>query len=724
MSTRYPHDSHEDDLPPQRGAKGTTPEPDALDAVLNEVTQGNRPPTARPGTRHHTPNGRPSPASDLPGFAREFHQRAAATEAANPAGSALDPHLWERIMVTTTPNSTATTAPPRTARPSSHIGSAGRALPPGRSLRGIFANATLALLVILAGLGIWQVYDGLDRSTPPTTPDGSVPGLAMQPATPEATETPPAITIPDPAYACDFSADMPIISQVDESPVEGTAVLLTTTGDLILTCPEEPEPIILASDIGQAAPTSWPGIVYTATPLAEGTVQTEATYVNILTGKTVTIGIPQSESTQGINLSPSSPLLVHPMANTPEQWAVTDLRTMETRNLSSFVEEPAAFPPATPIMVSESGGVTVIGLKTANGIEGQGHLVDVDGLPGTLLVLNAATNESRWINIPTDLDPIIDMTIAPNGTYLALKTSDAEGDDPRGTVTYTIISTSDGTQVAQSEGIDDPGTQTLWAADGDAFVYTNGGNLMRLDPQSTTGEPATLLESSDVLSNPRLTYDPMVINIDSIQQEEVATETPDQVRAPQVLVVNVASGDISTIDGTDTSINLQPYEAVSRFMVIADTYVTSSEPATYRVVDAATGEELRQITDVVTPIGPGGYANLGLHAVASTQDGSTEVFGYNPGQLWLMTMSDEPVVRQLAPISGREDATQGMVSIFLSPDGSMLSLTIEGDESRTRWLLPLDAETDEWIEVPSTVPGSGPDTIFFATGTATGTGES
>ncbi len=74
-------------------------------------------------------------------------------------------------------------------------------------------------------------------------------------------------------------------------------------------------------------------------------------------------------------------------------------------------------------------------------------------------------------------------------------------------------------------------------------------------------------------------------------------------------------------------------------------------------------------------------------------------------------------IRQVDSPPGLAEAYNASANLFISPDGGMLSLTVQGDESRTRWLLPLNGEPDEWIEVPSTVPGEGPATIFFVPGT-------
>ena len=55
-------------------------------------------------------------------------------------------------------------------------------------------------------------------------------------------------------------------------------------------------------------------------------------------------------------------------------------------------------------------------------------------------------------------------------------------------------------------------------------------------------------------------------------------------------------------------------------------------------------------------------------------------------------------------------------SVFLSPDGSMLSLTGEEDEGRTRYLISLDDPNAEWLEIPTTVVDSDPGYVTFTEG--------
>jgi hypothetical protein len=57
-------------------------------------------------------------------------------------------------------------------------------------------------------------------------------------------------------------------------------------------------------------------------------------------------------------------------------------------------------------------------------------------------------------------------------------------------------------------------------------------------------------------------------------------------------------------------------------------------------------------------------------------------------------------------------------TIFLSPDGSLLSLTADEDEGRTRYMTSLDDPESGWTGFENIVPGEGGEGLitFVATG--------
>ncbi|MEJ7900851.1 MAG: hypothetical protein WKF63_03345 [Thermomicrobiales bacterium] len=724
-------DAHDTDPQPERWADASTSDADALDALLNGIAQGNGFPNTR-SSSGRGPDVRTDDGDAVLQTARRFHDRFEAAEVRDPGSSALDPHLWETIMTATmNPVPQSKQAHGRLWRDATR-----KAVPPGaattprshqavdrRSAQGWsgFANATLAVVILLAGFGVWRVYDGMNASGP-ADPEGTVPGLAMQPATPEPTELPavvaPPVSTPAPSSACDFRADIPIFPGVDESPVEGTALLLTTTGELLLVCPEEPDPIVLASGIEQAGSGGWPGVVHASA--GAGTSAFQAHYVNLVSGQVVEIGPYGSGQTLGTDDLIDSPWLVAPSAADPDQWQVTDLRTMESRLLVELMGAP--WPDDTNILISESelGGTIAIAPYSPFALDLDqdpgGAIVQGGILPGDVLVLDGTLDETRWISLPTAL-PYREMLLSADGEHLALRGDTGELSATGPETVYSVVRTADGSEVGRSKPmpVSDHTLGMTWTQGGSALAFIQSSALMLIGTDGD-GIPETLLDVDDGLGTVRPTYDPDVVTVRRVQAEEVATETPGLVQ-PRIYSVNTVTGDVMEFDGVAVRDMYGWAQPPARFLVLSDGYVESDDPVTYRVLDPVKREEYGTLPDV--QLGELlGRPSLGVNSFVQSDDGNTEVIGFGAAQLYLTRWADDAAeIRQIDSLPGLAEAYNGSVELFLSPDGAMLSLTIDGDESRTRWLLPLDGEPDEWIEVPSTVPGEGPASIFFVPGT-------
>ncbi|MBA3274375.1 MAG: hypothetical protein H0T72_01170, partial [Chloroflexia bacterium] len=445
MSTnRPPHpngDPHNHDLQPARWADASETDADALDALLNEIAQGNGFPSTQSGHVRRRPDARSDdggPAGEagaLHAAARSFHRRFDAAQGRDPGSAAVDPHLWEQIMTATTNPAPET----RRAQGAVWVNATRHALAPGVSPRsqhhtrqrwGGFANATLALVILLAGFGVWRFYDGLNGSGP-ADPEGMAPGIAMRPATPEGTEVltvdAPPVATPAPITACNFSADIPLFPEVDVSPIDGTALLLTTSGDLVLTCPEEPMGVVLASRVQTTLPLNWPGIVFLSTGSADPAEQSLSA-INVLMGESVEIGMHPDGMQYQLHNDPSSPWLVAPDDENPNDWAITDLRTMESRLLSEYAASSAA-DGMEILTTANANGAIAIGLQTPESAESDGALFEGVDLPGNLLVIDGSLDAPRWIGLPDDLPRITEMLLAPDGRHLALKTTE-DGDIP------------------------------------------------------------------------------------------------------------------------------------------------------------------------------------------------------------------------------------------------------------------------------------------------------
>lgn len=740
---RYPHPNghHDNDLRPERRADASATEADALDALLNEIAQGNGSPNprSRSGQDHGHERQRPDvrtetgAANSLPAAARAFHRRIETAESRDPGFVALDPHLWETIM---TASSTAATGaePARGALRRTAAQPARVSPPPTRSRTHLpdprqpgrwapVANATLALIILLAGFGVWRAYDGLYDSGP-TDPARRIAGLAAQPGTPgspEPTEPPvvaaPPVATPAPITACDFGADIPIFPGVDASPIDGTALLLTTTGDLVLACPEEPDPTVLASGIDYASPMNWPGIV---SLVGKGPRGSEPiSILNVITGERVEIGVPPDSVRYGWTQPEGSPWLVAPSNEVTGDWNITDLRTMESRRYSEFVDSP--LPSGAILNPAAANGETgdlVIASWTFDNATGTGAVSEHSGRSSRLLVFRNALDEAHFVDLPADLAQVSEFRLAPDGRHLAVKSTE-DGDLPTGNTTYTIVNADDGTEIARTDAFEGPMSTMRWVQGGDALVYTNNTSLMLMSASSGT-KPVTLLESSDALVEFGTTYDEDVVIVHHQQAEEIATETPSLVQ-PRIHSVNTVSGETIEIDGVDVSHNVSPWEPDTRFLVMGDTYIQhmDAEVATFRVVDAVTGEVLGELSDIQISQDPNAPM-MGLRSVVSTDDGSTEVIGFGASQIYLLREVGGTVeIRQLPSPNPDIASYIGSVPLSLSSDGDQLSLTIDGEETGPRYLIDLPDLEADWLAVPSPIiePGYGPASIFFVPGT-------
>lgn len=718
-------DSH-DDLPSEHEADVSAQDADALDARLNEIAHSTGRATAwsRFGLNRRF---RMRDAANVPGFAQAFHQRVEATEAADDGFSGLDPTLWEQIMAST---HGAVTTPP-TSAPSTTKPASGRkrsAARPGVShpFWSGFANATLAVVVLLAAFGVWRVYD--QRQGPPSPPSNETHSLAFLP---EASATPETVPVgvdeveqPESIFACDLSHDIPIFPKVDESPMRGTALLVTTTGDLVLTCPDEPEPVVLLSGVEQAAHTSWPGVVYTNSPYAQGEMP-DVTYVSLITGESVGIGKWGNGSVQGQREFVSSPWLVHPSDDDSGRWAITDFRTMESHLLDdvSGVTWPAASADSISLNInisfSEDSGVLAVWpghpYTDVDPAEDVSWAVDAEAIAeGDALIINNSLDDVHWIDLPADLPPVRDMRLSPDGTHLALIGSGSIW-DAQPVRAVSIVDVATGEEVARSEEGVYRGNFELsatWVQDGHALAYLQNEalNLLTLD-----GESRVLLTVDGEVVNLRNTVDPDVVNVSRMQAEEVATETPDQVRA-LTYVVNTRTADVVEVEGSDLR-NTWGWEQPASVVMLIGTVDVAAETTTYRLVDAVTGEDIAGLDELVAQNGQYGQPEGGKNSFTSSMDGSATAVGIGDGPLWVIQETEGIIeAREVAAPIAWGMGPFNFASVLLSPNGTMLSLTVNGDESRTRYLLDLTDIDAGWAEIPSTVPGSGPDMVRFIPG--------
>jgi hypothetical protein len=745
MSTVHRPDgdpNHADnDLRQDHWADVSLDDADALDAMLNEIAETNGMPRTRSGDSRNRPEARTdhdhgnAPAGSLAVTAASFHSRIETAQSRNLRAADPDPTLWETIMLKSSSSSTAIPAAsignPWTADPASTSGVNRRPSQPKRHRKpvvrrqqtwNIIASVALVATILLFGFGVWRYYGG------PSLPGGSseppaMPGVAMQPSalqsTPNATEqTGIAVpqSTPQPTTACDFGADIPMFRDVESSPIDQTSVVLSPAGDLVLTCPEEPEDMTLATGVASAAPGGWPGIVVFNYD-AETPQEQKPAVINLLNGEIIPVGRDPEAARLSYYQPSQSPWLVYADADDPSVWKIADLRTMESRLFEAYGKPLSGDPNLVMVTANGDAGTLLVAQRTSSD---DGTVIG----DGELLVIDGSLDNGRWLSLPADLPPIVEIEPSPNGKFVALKGSPTDTDPsgvalPGTTATYAILDARNGSEISRSEAIEDYDTNMQWVQDGAALVYTQNTALMRL-PAHPGVEPEALIEGSQQFMLEGLSVDPDVVLASVEPTEEHATVVP-MGEEIQLYAVNTRTGDSTAVQGRDISNNVGWWEPPTRFLVMYEPEIAPEGPLTYPVVDAITGESVGAIEDVPQRnMGIPGvfYPDLGWRSVVGASDGNIEIIAFDTQHIYLMEMvNGTSEVRQISSPPGLLGEVDLTASMFLSPDGSMLSLTGDGDESRTRWLLSLDGEPDEWVEVPLTEPGEDPGYILFVPGT-------
>ena len=114
-------------------------------------------------------------------------------------------------------------------------------------------------------------------------------------------------------------------------------MLLTTSGRVLLTCPEEPDGTVLmeTSPHGSVGPLDWPGAVVIPT-YGEKPEEARTRVLSLTNGTVVEFGYPTDDAQRGTEGARNSPWLVGPAPEDTADEQILDLRTMQTRLLSEI----------------------------------------------------------------------------------------------------------------------------------------------------------------------------------------------------------------------------------------------------------------------------------------------------------------------------------------------------------------------------------------------------
>jgi hypothetical protein len=431
--------------------------------------------------------------------------------------------------------------------------------------------------------------------------------------------------------------------------------------------------------------------------------------VDITTGKTIGVGFLPESMTYDISQIPGSPWVVAPAVDDPGEWLIIDLRTMETRTLSSY--SGATLPGTVAKLLIAADGANGSLLISPKHEQGAGNETSGTVWPGDALVLEGSLDTSHWIDFPADSPPVQDATFSPDGSHLALKAGVVE-DHIQDDATLSIVKSADGSVISASETFENHGSssgaEAVWVEEGRALLYMQGADLQRMPVDG--GAITTMYSDPEPaiarLWDIRMTSDPNLILVGR-DTAPGASEAEEDAMARWWVAVNLATGETKTYEGLDTG--YMSWFPVDRYLVMVDFANWQDPEINYTVFDALTGEEIGRIENVPNGAGQG----IGKNSVTSSRNGDVKVIAFDPEHIFLIREVDgvaavEPVASPVA-LTG----VGGTVTLNMSSDGSMLYLRA----AHTRWMLSLEDDDAQWIEVPNS-SGDDPGFIMFVNGTA------
>ncbi len=466
----------------------------------------------------------------------------------------------------------------------------------------------------------------------------------------------------------------------------------------------------------------WPGIASIAV-LPAGIAdlsQVQQGYVDIASGRTLTFGSSTSETPYDRFRADGSPWVAGPSVDDPDVVLLADLRTFEARSLADVLGVPV---PGAPVLVStpaNDGTVAVGFARTGSlGIYGGPYSSAVDG-PDGILVLGSSYDDSVWLASSEALPFMSPMAVSPDGASLAVvstQTTGAAENVVLNSYTFGLIDVDSGDLLAVSDSVTPFAAQPriLWAQNGASAVYLAGTTLQRLDVAGSGG-PVAVLDAGETLEDVQLTWSPDVV-IATERKDHGSDASPDQTAQDIVYSINLATGETHQFAGIDVS-GMSGWTPQTGALVMYKWLDEPAERATYTVFDPVSGALIGEISDAPSfqyAIGSQTTV-IGRSSVALSADGRVEVFTLSTQDMYVIRVGeDTSTMDHVPPPDGllSENALAAMV--FLSPDGTQLSLSGDGDESRTRYLTGLSDSPEGWTSIPNEI-GAGPGSIIFMSG--------
>ncbi len=385
---------------------------------------------------------------------------------------------------------------------------------PARALRQHWKSAGMTVIALLLVVAGWSAQ-ARGAGSPPTH---SVTGLAPTAGTPIALATPSSAG----GYACDFSADIPIVEGSVRDEVGRTALIWTEVGDLTLRCDGEQEDVAQISDVLSAGPVEGhPGIVFAyvgkdANDPADG----HGVYLNLATGASFATGhmnVDRGYLQQTWGESPVSPYLL--VNDSDGLLSVLDTRSMTATLIADIFGE--SIPQTFNLLSASSADGSTLALMVGDAEAANAgafpmpavRAADMDA-PGDIVLIDAATNATRWFSIGTDDDILTGLSLSPDGSMLAVSVA-AQTDSMTPPAYLLILAKDTGDVLAQSETFSSPDPQHVWSARG--MVLQTEHDIVLIPTDGSETQHLYEIDANDgEIMNLKPTLDPDVVVATSV----------------------------------------------------------------------------------------------------------------------------------------------------------------------------------------------------------------
>lgn len=565
------------------------------------------------------------------------------------------------------------------------------------------ASVAAAILLVMVGIGTWYTQD--NHRTPPDPYQYA----AMAPISGNRLQ----LATPTDHYSCDFSKDMPILESDSNLPVGGTVLYYQSGGSLMLHCDGQAEDIVLAEGVFSVSPVD--GIEGLAR-LQFDSDGREIEFLNVFTGQSFTTRAP---STEDGFLQQSAGDMVQGRFLLVNDYD-GKLIALDTTSMEPLVIEDLfgdKLPETFTVQIASTDDGSLLAMIPFNPIRGEQDFRSVAirgneiGNPGDILMIDTNTGDTSWLTIPGEDAHLVSMTLSPGGSTVGIFI--ASPDDPNSRESYVMaINTRDGSVIAQTGYFQAFNYRSVWTKAGLVVQMDDDLSLISI-VDSDVRELYHFDSAGTDLGGLQITMDPNVVIVESIACDGECRRKESNVG---VTAVNVETGEHTRFMGQNVA--YIDWVDQTNLLLMMDPGIFSPDVDTAIVIDPVSGETVTTFENM-----PGiGYVEnqrptIGPVSIDTQAQGTVTVVAISTQNLIELRSDGTTSTARLLPVPGRwaeNPDAHGRANIILSPNGQTLSLSVEGDEAQSRFLLDLSDADAEWIEI---TPGRGYTQFVMGIGT-------